>query len=251
MPRTIAIANNKGGVGKTTTAINLAGALGLQGQGVLLIDLDPQANASLALDVILAPGQMGTRALLGPEAAPLVQCIHDKTPQLAVVPADRSLADLQMRPLPEPTGRTRLRTVLAQAAAYDYVLIDCPPDTGALTQSALVAADEVLIPVDVGYFATQGLQNMLDMMDQIRATYNPDLRLLGVLLTKYDARTMLARDMLATITDAELPVLHPPIRACVDVIRAQMERTPVCMVAPTSTAAADYAALAVVLEEKA
>jgi chromosome partitioning protein len=244
-PRIIAIANNKGGVGKTTTTINLAGALVLREKRVLVIDLDPQANASIALDVVISPDSLGTKLLLQDEAHAVQDCTYDKGPYLDIVPAQRTLVDIQHPLLINPAGRTRLRDKLkAGGKSYDYVLLDCPPGVGSLTQSALVAASDVLIPVDVGYFSIDGLDNMLDLLAQVQKAFNPDLRLLGILVTKYDARTTLSSNTLASIQEENLPLLAPPIRVCVEVIRAQMERAPVSIVSPDSSAAADYEALA-------
>jgi chromosome partitioning protein len=144
-----------------------------------------------------------------------------------------------------PKGRTRLRERLKVCEGkYDFVLIDCPPDLGALTQSALVAATEVVVPIDIGFFSVAGLARMMEIIEELKETYNPELRMTGVLLTKYDNRTTLSSNTLDSIEEQGLPVFRTKIRICVDIIRAQIARLPVNLYAPDSHAAEDYAALA-------
>ena len=245
VPRIIALANNKGGVGKTTTAINLTGSLATHAKRVLLIDLDPQANASIGLNVIINPTALSTKLLLQDDRYTLAECVYEKNERVDIIPSHRTLADTQHNLLLDPDGRTRLRKKLqAGGKPYDFILLDCPPEAGLLTQSALVAATDVLIPVDVGYFSVDGLENMLEVIDRIRQSHNPTLNLFGILVTKFDARTTLAQSTIETIRKAGLPLLDPPIRICVDIIRAQMQRMPITAVAPESTAAHDYDSLA-------
>jgi chromosome partitioning protein len=245
LTRIYAIANNKGGVGKTTTAMNLAGAFVLQKRKVLAIDLDPQCNASIAFNVIVDANSPGVRHLLVGERYKLPQCVYDRGPLCDFIPADPDLAELQTQLLIDPKGRMRLRGHLQQLIGeYDFILLDCPPDMGVLTQSALVAAHEVIIPVDVGFFSVAGLARIMRIIDDIRNTYNPDLKIAGVLATKYDPRTTLSETTVSEIEAQGLPVFNTKIRISVDIIRSQMARTPVGIYAEDSHGAEDYNALA-------
>jgi chromosome partitioning protein len=245
LTRYIALANHKGGVGKTTTAMNLAGALVLKERKVLVIDMDPQCNASIAFNIMIPKNEPGVRHLLKETPLPLSQCIYECGPYCDLIPADVGLAELQSELLQGPKARTRLRERLKTCEGkYDFILIDCPPDLGALTQSALVAATEVIVPIDIGFFSVAGLARMMEIIEEIRETYNPDLRMTGVLLTKYDNRTTLSSDTLDSIEEQRLPLFKTKIRICVDIIRAQIARLPVNLYAPESHAAEDYAALA-------
>ena len=143
--RVLAISNNKGGVGKTTTAMNLAGAFVLQERKVLVIDMDPQTNASIAFNVEVSKDNPGIRHVLMNEKMPLKDCVYERGPFCDFIPSDLQLEDIQRDLYVDPQGRLRLREKLQSAIGhYDFILIDCPPDVGMLTQNALVAANEVL-----------------------------------------------------------------------------------------------------------
>ena len=199
-PRVFAVANQKGGVGKTTTAVNLAAALAQQGARVLLIDLDPQGNASTALGVDHAEGVAGVYEALIDETplAELVQPSAD-VPGLAVVPAtiDLAGAEIELVSLPEREFRLR-RAVIAHLAAgdgedrLDYVFIDCPPSLGLLTVNALVAGQELLVPIQCEYYALEGVGQLLRNVERIRSHLNPQLSISTVVLTMYDGRTRLS-----------------------------------------------------------
>src|SRR5215471_7876498 len=244
-PRIVCLCSQKGGTGKTTSAINLAGSLVLREKKVLIIDLDAQANASIGLDIIISPEAFGTRLLLQDDRYSIADCVYAKGSHLDVIPSHRTLIDIQQQLLLEPAGRMRLKNKLLEGGRnYDFIFLDTPPDVGPLTQSALIAATDVVVPIDLGYFSLDGLENMLDIIEQVRSVYNSNLNLFGIILTKYDSRTTLARSTQEVIRAKGLPLLEPPIRICVEIIRAQMDRAPIEVFAPTSTASADYAAIA-------
>jgi chromosome partitioning protein len=175
----------------------------------------------------------------------LSQCLYDRGPYCDFIPADPDLAELQTQLLIDPKGRTRLRDHLQRIIGqYDFVLLDCPPDMGVLTQSALVAAHEVIIPVDVGFFSVAGLARIVSIIHDIRNTYNPELKIAGVLATKYDPRTTLSETTVSEIRAQHLPMFDTKIRISVDIIRSQMARVPVSIYAKESHGAEDYNALA-------
>jgi len=193
--RIITIANQKGGVGKTTTAVNLAASLALHGARVLVIDLDPQGNASTALDVDHRSGVVSVYNMLV-EDQPLAGVIKPAAgiPNLFCAPATIDLAGAEIELVPLVARESRLARALSgfDSSGLDYIFIDCPPSLGLLTVNALVAAPEVLIPIQCEYYALEGLEQLLRTVDLVRSHLNPGLTISTILLTMYDGRTRLA-----------------------------------------------------------
>jgi chromosome partitioning protein len=199
--RVVAVANQKGGVGKTTTAINVATSLALDGREVLVVDLDPQANLTSGL------GFKGQRALGGTTYEALMTdgpsesfVVATRVEHLSLIPADRNLTGAEIEMVPMLARERRLQRVLEPLRSrFEFIFIDCPPSLGLLTLNALVAADAVLIPLHCEYFALEGLADLVGTMRRVRGVLNPSLDIEGVLLTMYDDRTnlgqLVARDV--------------------------------------------------------
>ena len=194
--RVIAIANQKGGVGKTTTAINLGAALAAAECRTLVVDCDPQGNSSSGFGFARDPGRRSLYNVLAGEAKIAEVRLTTAIDGLDVVPADRNLVGVNVELVGSEDRATKLREALAPVREeYRYILVDCPPALDLLTVNALVAADTLLIPIQCEYFALEGVSELMNTMERIRESLNPSLKIEGVLLTMFDDRTMLTRQV--------------------------------------------------------
>ncbi len=198
----VAIANQKGGVGKTTTAINLGASLALEGHRVLLLDLDPQGNASTGLGVRIADGGRSIYSVLIGHSALEEVVVPTAVDNLALAPSSIDLAGAELEMVSMMSREQRLAAAIAPVAGdYDTILVDCAPSLGLLTINALAAANELLIPVQCEFYALEGLGQLMDSIDLVRDSLNPALHIGSVLLTMFDTRTRLSTDVAVQIRD--------------------------------------------------
>ena len=250
--RIIAVSNQKGGVGKTTTATNLAYGLQLRGKKVLLIDSDPQGNSTDTWRAKNTDGYPTLSDLLFSDE-PVEECIQH-TEIGDIIAGDPILEDAEKH-LKGVAGYFRLkRRLVPLESVYDYVIIDTPPNLGLLLQNALIAADGVIVPVTCGRYSLQGMSRFIDTVNEVKLQANPQLNVLGLLLVRYMGRTVLARDVvdgLPTLTtELGTGVFDTKIRNTIEVENAQAARIPLEQYAPDSTAAIDYVAFIDELEKR-
>ncbi len=192
IPRIMAITNQKGGVGKTTTAINLATAMSAVGKRVLILDMDPQGNASTGLGIMRVDIKHSTYDVLFGEVAIQDSVMATKVPGLSIVPSSIHLSGAEIELVSAERREYRLREALRVPLPYDYVIIDCPPSLNLLTLNALVAADTIVVPLQCEFYALEGLSHLVKTIERVRKTFNPSLDIHGVVLTMYDKRNNLS-----------------------------------------------------------
>ena len=247
MGRIYTFANQKGGVGKTTTAINLGAYLAYYGQRVLLVDLDPQANATSCLGVDKRTVKGSTYQVLIGESSASAHILHNPRLKLSLLPASASLAGAEVELVTELARESRLKEALkALIERYDYILVDCPPSLGLLTLNGIVAAqDGVIIPVQCEYLALEGIGQLTQTISRIRSALFPDLRVRGVVLTMFDGRTNLSNDVVREVR-RHFPdkVFQAVIPRTVRLAEAPSYGQPISVFAPHSGGAQAYANLA-------
>ena len=248
--RVVTFVNQKGGVGKTTTAVALAAAIGLRGQRVLLVDLDPQANATSAVGVD-PEGQPGIYDALLDET-PIQACIVQVPDEhISVVPASPALAGAEVELVPVMARERRLAAALHPVLdSYDWVFIDCPPSLGLLTINALTAGGSVIIPVQCEYMALEGLSRLVETLNLVRRNLNPGLDILGVVLTMFDARTRLSQQVVEEVRSHFAETFTSIIPRSVRLSEAPSHGQSIFRYDPSGRAAEAYSALAAELLER-
>lgn len=248
-PHIFAITNQKGGVGKTTTAINLGTALAALDHRVLLIDIDPQGNASTGLGVTVAERSFTTYDLLFPSESTGIQTLPTVVPNLRIVPATPDLSSADVDLVGDPQRLRKMKGAIQHNVVllngFDYILIDCPPSLNLLTLNAMVAADSVLVPLQCEFFALEGLSQLLRTVQSVRESLNPGLRIEGVVLTMYDRRNNLSGQVAGDVRENLGSLVYDTvIPRNVRLSEAPSHAVPALVYDPASTGSVAYARLA-------
>lgn len=244
--RIVAVVNQKGGVGKTTTAINLAASMAELGRQVVVVDLDPQGNTTSGLGFDVRRQRLNVYQLLSGEAVIDDVAVATGVPHLFLVPSDLSLAGAEIELATQPEREYRLRRALGELrGGFGHVIIDCPPSLGLLTLNALAAAHEVLVPVQCEFYALEGLGHLLYTLRLVRERINPDLRIGGILMTQFDARTSLSWDVVEQVRRAyPAEVFDTLIPRNIRLSEAPSHGRPITAYDPTCRGAVAYRELA-------
>jgi chromosome partitioning protein len=247
MGRVYTLVNQKGGVGKTTTAINMGAYMAQMGQRVLLVDLDPQANATSCLGVDKKNVKGGTYECLLDSAPPSSFILYNPRLKLSLLPSSTALAGAEVELVAQLARESRLKQALKNSIdRYDYILVDCPPSLGLLTLNGLVAAmDGLIIPVQCEYLALEGISSLMQTLQRVRSSLFPELKIRGVVLTMFDGRTKLSHDVVAEV-QRYFPnqVFRAIVPRSVRLAEAPSYGQPINSYAPESSGAMAYAALA-------
>ncbi len=246
MSKAISLINQKGGVGKTTTAVNLAAALGEAGQKVLLVDFDPQGNTTGGTAPEEAAGRPTIYDLICGTASVSESIIRDAAEGVDLIPADINLAGAEIELSEIENGQTALKNIIKNIKRnYDYVFIDCPPSIGTLTVNALTASDGAIIPVQCEYYALEGLSQVLNTIDIVKQKLNTKLKIYGILFTMYDARTNLSDEVIASVRQSlDEPIFETVIPRNIRLAEAPSHGIPITVYDSLSRGAESYRMLA-------